>query len=81
MGFLLCYGHFGSASWSPDSPFVPFEPQNGPFYTVYGERNKQIRKTHIKNFIGSQGGVPGGRFRGPNSLCWCRCFSPAKYSA
>ena len=29
------------------------------------------KKTHIKNFRGSQGGGPGGRFRGPNSLCSC----------
>ena len=32
---------------------------------------KHIKKTHIKNFKGSQGGGPGGRFRGPHSLCWC----------
>ena len=41
--------------------------------SVSGERKKHIQKTHIKNFRirGGQGAGLGGRFRGPNSLCWC----------
>ena len=35
------------------------------------ERKTHIKKTHIKNFRAGQGGGPEGRFRGPNSLCWC----------
>ena len=37
-------------------------------------RKEHIKKPHINNFRGSQGGGLGGRFRGPNSLCrtWCR---------
>ena len=54
-----------------------------PVATLIRERKTHIKKTHIKNFGGSQGGGPEknfgesqgggpeGRFRGPNSLCWC----------
>ena len=33
----------------------------------FRKRKKHIKKTHIKNFRGSQ----GGGVRGPNSVCWC----------
>ena len=37
--------------------------------------NREQKKAHKENphkeFRESQGGGPGGRFRGPNSLCWC----------
>ena len=49
-------------------PFLAF----GPFSLLSnGERKKRLKKTHIKDFRGSQGGGPGGKFRHPNSLCWC----------
>ena len=33
------------------------------------------KETHINNLRVSQGGGPGGRFRGPSSFSWCHFSS------